>query len=124
MKLRMNSKKVKKWVYYFFKIFFLCAGFGLINLSSEVYFVGFHNVDLGYNYQSIAHETNSRLEKSNATFRIGSVFETLDNTSDNTLWTLHQGYRKGIEQQRVGRVLGILAAATFIIGLLMIKSPH
>ena len=82
------------------------------------YYNGFHNIDLGHNFQKISAEISREYD-----IDLLKIDEVQDHASDDTLITLLDAYWIGMRQIRAGYVLLFLAGNFFILGVMCILAP-
>lgn len=102
---------------YEFKInhLLLIASFITLFLATRLFFIGFHSVDLVYNYQNLALQMNPRLQEANLT--LAGVDEAMDSMSRGKAMYLSDLYIKGNNQKIMGLNLMFFSGLLFALAL-------
>ena len=109
----MSKKKYKIQV----KHIILIASIVLLFLSVRFFYIGFHNVDLVYNYQNIALQMNPYLQEVNLT--MNGVNEAKDNMGNGDEMYLSELYITGTNQETIGLSLMFFSGLLFAFGLII-----
>ncbi|KKL80203.1 hypothetical protein LCGC14_2007120 [marine sediment metagenome] len=110
---KMSKKKYKIQV----KHIILIASIVLLFLSVRFFYIGFHNVDLVYNYQNIALQMNPYLQEVNLT--MNGVNEAKDNMGNGDEMYLSELYITGTNQETIGLSLMFFSGLLFAFGLII-----
>jgi len=97
---------------------FLIAAFIGFFFASELFFTGFHNVDLVFNYQNQALAINPILNSVNVS--LPGVDNATDSMLNNQPMTLSDVYRNGVIQELTGFKIVFASGIIFTFGVLMI----
>jgi len=106
----------------FIGFMFLLISFVILFFAMQSFFIGFHNTDLVFNYQNLAHMINEEFHSNNVTeiFSMGSVSDVRDETLQGMTIPLDDAYIVGNKQKLHGFKLMFISGFVFAIGTMYI----
>lgn len=93
---------------------FITTGIILLFTGIMIFMIGYHGIDLIFNYQHLSAQMNQKLLENGFNAVYPDIDDATDKTASGKILTLDEVYRNGLNEIFIGLI--ITATATYILG--------